>query len=420
MLSHLRIAYLLLLMVAGQSIGADIEAYITEKITFDSDAENPPAGTTWEWDFGDGTTSREKEPVHAYKEPGNFMVLVKVKIPNIKALPFDPTEVEVKDVNPKVEYTPEKFYVGQEVTFKTQYKADSKLKFEWDFGDGSKPSHESAPKHRFLKSVKHTIKLTVFVPDGDALPAPEFSLMVDRIVVKIEGPDVSEFDTLTPVKIENLTKGPWKIMTWQWEIMGPDGKPVELKDADARGADELTHIFETEGEHTITLKAKIPGAPDDLLPESDPVVVTITSPFETPVIKAITVAPSKIGENGDYTAQIFVDATGDYKKVEVSIEGLKNPPAQEKEKASQNGRHIFEFSVPIPPESVSRKLVSRDIVISAAIHPESPNSRPIVIPHTISLTIVPQQPGWILYLYIAGGILVMAIIAWLAIRTARS
>ena len=76
--------------------------------------------------------------------------------------------------------------------------------------------------------------------------------------------------------------------------------------------------------------------------------------------------------------------------------------------------------MPIPPESISRKPVSREISITATIYPDSPNAQPVELPKSISLTIIPQQPGWILYLYIGGGILVMAIIAWLAIRTARS
>jgi putative effector of murein hydrolase LrgA (UPF0299 family) len=64
--------------------------------------------------------------------------------------------------------------------------------------------------------------------------------------------------------------------------------------------------------------------------------------------------------------------------------------------------------------------VSKDIVISAKIHPENPVGKPVEIPQTISLTVIPQQPGWILYVYISGGILVMAVIGWLATRTARS
>lgn len=409
---------LLLPLLAGPLSAADKSVFITQKISF-SNATVAPAGTTWEWDFGNGSTSTNQEPEFAYPEPGTFTVVLKVKPPNLKnAIPSNPIQIEVKSVNLKIDFTPKKFFPGEEVTFKTQNDANSGLKFEWDFGNG-KTSNQPAPKHRFLKDGNQTIKLKVIVPDGDTLDAPDISPMIESILVEIKGPERTEFDTSTPVKIENLTQGPRNLMTWQWIITGPDGTPVELT-ADAQVSDELMHLFETEGEHTVILKTSIPDAPDVALPESNPVTVIISSSFETPVIKEITMAPSRIGENGDYTAQIFVDTSGDYKKVEVSIEGLKNPRAQKKEKAGQSGRHIFEFSVPIPPESVSRKPMSRDFVISATIHPESPNGRPIKMPQTISLTIIPQQPGWILYLYIAGGILVMAIIAWFAIRTARS
>jgi hypothetical protein len=34
----------------------------------------PQAGWTYEWDFGDGSVSREKDPVHQYKQPGSYTI----------------------------------------------------------------------------------------------------------------------------------------------------------------------------------------------------------------------------------------------------------------------------------------------------------------------------------------------------------
>ncbi|MGB4078010.1 MAG: PKD domain-containing protein, partial [Prolixibacteraceae bacterium] len=34
-------------------------------------------GSSWQWDFGDGTTSTEKDPVHKYAEPGTYTVALK-------------------------------------------------------------------------------------------------------------------------------------------------------------------------------------------------------------------------------------------------------------------------------------------------------------------------------------------------------
>jgi hypothetical protein len=36
---------------------------------------------TWQWDFGDGETSTEQNPIHAYKKPGNFVVVLNIEGP---------------------------------------------------------------------------------------------------------------------------------------------------------------------------------------------------------------------------------------------------------------------------------------------------------------------------------------------------
>jgi hypothetical protein len=41
--------------------------------------------TSWKWDFGDGETSTEKNPLHSYKKPGEFIVTLYVEGPEGKA-----------------------------------------------------------------------------------------------------------------------------------------------------------------------------------------------------------------------------------------------------------------------------------------------------------------------------------------------
>jgi uncharacterized membrane protein len=38
--------------------------------------------TAWKWDFGDGATSTEQHPVHAYAKPGNYVVVLDVTGPD--------------------------------------------------------------------------------------------------------------------------------------------------------------------------------------------------------------------------------------------------------------------------------------------------------------------------------------------------
>ena len=41
--------------------------------------------TSWKWDFGDGDSSSEKNPIHTYKKPGEFIVILYVEGPDGKA-----------------------------------------------------------------------------------------------------------------------------------------------------------------------------------------------------------------------------------------------------------------------------------------------------------------------------------------------
>jgi len=49
--------------------------------------------TDWMWDFGDGTTSTERNPLHRYEKPGDYIVVLKVRGPSGEA-----RRVKVRDV----------------------------------------------------------------------------------------------------------------------------------------------------------------------------------------------------------------------------------------------------------------------------------------------------------------------------------
>lgn len=53
---------------------------VNEPIQFTDTTPAPPAGelVAWSWDFGDGATSNERNPTHAYAEPGTYSVRLNV------------------------------------------------------------------------------------------------------------------------------------------------------------------------------------------------------------------------------------------------------------------------------------------------------------------------------------------------------
>ena len=67
-------------------------AMVNTAIAFKNSSAN---ATTYEWDFGDGTTSTEQNPVHTYKKAGTYsVILVTFGNPEINVT----NDVKVKDL----------------------------------------------------------------------------------------------------------------------------------------------------------------------------------------------------------------------------------------------------------------------------------------------------------------------------------
>jgi PKD repeat protein len=116
--------------------------------------------TKWSWNFGDGTVSTERTPVHRYSTPGRYTVSLVVEnkfgsdkksipgyvsagiapVANFAASPRDgtaPLEVHFTDLS-----------TGQPVVW------------SWDFGDGMK-SQEANPTHIYSSGGSYQVTLTV-------------------------------------------------------------------------------------------------------------------------------------------------------------------------------------------------------------------------------------------------------------------
>jgi len=130
-------------------------------VTF-SDASSDVDGhvQSWYWDFGDGTTSNQQNPVHTYADSGAYVVTLTVmddagetgtvsKQVSVH-LPFHP----IADFSYSI--------IGGNITLTDKsYDTDGEIvAWHWDFGDG-KTSYEQNPSHTYKKSGTYTVTLTV-------------------------------------------------------------------------------------------------------------------------------------------------------------------------------------------------------------------------------------------------------------------
>lgn len=131
---------------------------IPVKVTFTNLSKYADVNS-FNWDFGDGTTSQQKDPMHVYSRPGTYTVklsasnitgqLVTESKPNI--ISAWPQPSAAFDVKPRLVYIP------GGILYTKNLSSDANT-YEWDFGDGT-TSPNVEPEHRYANEGFYTISL---------------------------------------------------------------------------------------------------------------------------------------------------------------------------------------------------------------------------------------------------------------------
>ncbi|OFY62504.1 MAG: hypothetical protein A3H98_13135 [Bacteroidetes bacterium RIFCSPLOWO2_02_FULL_36_8] len=124
---------------------------------------------SWNWNFGDGASSSEKNPQHTYLYPGNYTVSLIAKNPSgssdtIVYVEFVKITGPVADYNFSYPTLCEINKVAFMIHADTSLSNGS-LQYFWDFGDGTN-SNEENPVHNFPSSADYQTKLTVTDQNG--------------------------------------------------------------------------------------------------------------------------------------------------------------------------------------------------------------------------------------------------------------
>jgi len=139
--------------------------------------------TKWRWEFGDGETSQEQNPVHTYEVAGKFTVCLRVSSKHGTGEAIKEAFVEAAQL-PEAAFTatPAKGLAPLAVAFTDASIAGSAVidKWEWTFGDGG-TSTEKNPSHTYVQPGKYTVSLNVTTDDGE-----DSETQVDCITVTTE------------------------------------------------------------------------------------------------------------------------------------------------------------------------------------------------------------------------------------------
>lgn len=119
---------------------------------------------SWEWDFGDGVTSAERNPVHTYRVPGDY----KVKLTVSNANGSDSiTDLVVIGEAPKADFT---FTASGRTVIFTDTSSGEPLRWRWRFGD-RKSSRRQNPVHTYAEDGTYVVELQVRNRTGESTVA---------------------------------------------------------------------------------------------------------------------------------------------------------------------------------------------------------------------------------------------------------
>lgn len=196
---------------------------------------------SYQWDFGDGTTSTEKEPSHTFISEGIKTVSLSVKndvacVSNVYQLPINILK------QPQASFSISNTSCSQTATqFTDQSVLNNNVPiYLWDFGDGS-TSTEKNPSHIYQKNGNYTIKLILKTEANCESTFQLSKIIFDSPQADFEDPNACARDNIIFKAINTSSD----IVTYQWDF--GDGKS-------ATGKNTPPHQFATPGTYIVTLK----------------------------------------------------------------------------------------------------------------------------------------------------------------------
>ncbi len=237
--------------------------------------------TNWNWDFGDGNTSTEQNPLHAFDDPGSYDVSLTVLDDNGCEISFS----QVVDWFPtpfiSVELDQDEGCQPLTVTFDNNTFPLAGYATDWDFGDGNTGTDQE-PVHTYLYAGTYDVNLVVTSPIGcqetefypalirvDSVPAVSF---LPNDGTCLDGP--VDFVDLTPPNGGD-------IISWSWDFgdgnTSTEQNPTHEYDVSDTYDVSLTVVAENGCSSTITNSINweyIPGiafdvdAPQGCLPHT--------------------------------------------------------------------------------------------------------------------------------------------------------
>jgi PKD repeat protein len=217
----------------------------TAPLTVQFTDESTGGITGWSWDFGDGQTSTDQNPSHAYTAAGTYTVTLTVTNPGGPSKKTMSNYITVyAPANAAFTATPAIGLAPLAVSF-TDQSTGTISKWKWSFGDG-KTSTSQNPTHTYSKGGLYSVTLTVSGHGGTSTLAQSNLITVN--VSPNAGFAEKPATGKAPLTVSFIDNSTGTVTSWLWNF--GDGQTSTEQNP--------SHTYETAGTYNVTLQVTGP------------------------------------------------------------------------------------------------------------------------------------------------------------------
>ncbi|HRT16140.1 MAG TPA: PKD domain-containing protein, partial [Methanoregulaceae archaeon] len=196
---------------------------------------------SWSWEFGDGGTSTEQNPLHTYTTVGNYTVNLTVQnncgtnttSGTIVALCLEP----VADFS--ANRTSGKVPLSVQFTDSSQNNVTS---WSWQFGDGGTSTKQN-PVHTYTAPGTYTVNLTVMNNCGSGTASKPMYITAEPCPLPVADFSANRTSGKVPLSVQFTDSSQNNVTSWSWQF-GDGTTSIEQNPV---------HTYTVAGDYTVTL-----------------------------------------------------------------------------------------------------------------------------------------------------------------------
>jgi len=246
----------------------------------DASTSYPDNISTWQWNFGDGTTGSDRNPSHVYNDNGIYTVGL-VLTDDDGSRSFVEDTIIITNVAPTAMAGPDQAAnEGDVVAFNGSFTdpGTDTHTIQWDFGDGSSMVDTLSPTHQFADNGTYAVTLKVTDDDG-AAGTDTLNVIVNNVAPKISGGNDTTIDEGDIFTGSGDFADPGAD-TWSATVDFGDGSGAQPHSLNPDKSYHLNHKYVDDGIYTVRISVN----DDDGAMDTDALIVTVNN--VTPAVEA--------------------------------------------------------------------------------------------------------------------------------------